>query len=226
MKVLIICLTGLITIGVAVIVIKIATGTHVKLFGLEINDQPKINTPEKPTVSQQSPRLIPNNDTTRQPKDPQKQIGSIKRHLVAPILEVKKTAPDTSKKYSKYDLTQATVTQSAVGDNAKVENYNGIKQRHLDSAMFINLMKRVEKFWDEHPNAERDVVEVSPSPDKDSRQLAAELVYYLKYNHIKVTHTGYLTSPVQSNNSENFDVGPSVDNKNVMVIVMAQPNVQ
>ena len=170
---------------------------NTELNKANIQETTRVNT-MKPVVESQNKAIPP----------------QIKNHIVEPINK------------PKYDLSHATLNQSAVGDNAKVENFNGIKPRQLDNAMFMNLMQRVQKFWDEHSKADRTTIEVAPSPDKDSRQLAAQLEAQLKFNNIKVTHSGSMVSQIQSNDKENFSVIIDTDNKNAMIIVLEQPNVQ
>ncbi len=66
MKVFIIALTGLITIGIAVIVIKISFGDHVKFAGFEINDEPK---KEFATVLQKNPPVTTPAKDASSPRD-------------------------------------------------------------------------------------------------------------------------------------------------------------
>ncbi|WP_426670116.1 hypothetical protein ACPPVU_02500 [Mucilaginibacter sp. McL0603] len=227
MKTAIIAIICLLAIGLAIVVFKISTAKHIKVFGIEAYDddnKKSVDTLKKQPLLINKPHTNKPNPELNKPTKDKSQIRYVRLKSI-PNTEISSKKNDTASK-SKYDLSHATVDHSAVGDNAKVENFNGIKPRHLDSVMFFSLLKRINKFWDEHPKAERNLVEVNASPDKDSRQLADDLIFELKHFDFKVTNGFVPLTPIQSNGNENFMVGTSVDNKNLMVTVMEQPNVK
>jgi hypothetical protein len=111
-------------------------------------DNVKIVYRDKPTAKQ---AITP--DTIKKalikPIMPNKNTHTSLRHkknIIVPAeknISPTKKVKDTSKSSSKYDLSHATLSQSAVGDNAKVENYNSIKQRVLTDAIWTRIMLHV-----------------------------------------------------------------------------------
>lgn len=181
MKTLIIILMGLIIITAGVILVKIYTGSHVKLLGFEINDQSKIDTPKK-----LSP-VTTNKDTLQKTLSITKPIVNNALRKKTPIILVSrvKKGADTVKKYSKYDLSQATFNQSAVGDNASVTNNNyGIQPRKITKEF-------MDEFEAIYPDKNVYIGFIAPSSSTEILNVKQQLITQLKlrnYTNIEETN--------------------------------------
>ncbi|MCZ4223500.1 hypothetical protein [Pedobacter rhodius] len=164
--------------------IKIYNGDHVKLFGLEYNiPKPQLDTTIKDIPTSKD---VPSVKDKPNPK----MASSTNFHSREKI-----------KPSVKYNIT-APVTNSAIGDNAVTNNYNGVKQRHLDEETYKSIMRQIDELYIKYPDYDTTKIDVVIHQDEESGILGDELVRNLKLNGFQV-----ITHPsISSNFTNNFTI--------------------
>ncbi len=210
MKTFIITLTGLIVIGVAAIVIRIGIGNHVKLLGFEINDQPKTDTSKPPAKTKQLSPITLTNDSVKQHLIPSKEIAKVsvrQKSTINHFIETKKdtsiaqSKKDTPKSQSKYDLSHATLSQSAIGDNATVNNYEKPEREVTD-----NLLKQIES---QTTGKQMPISIWRRSSDQESMMFASKIVQSLQKR-------GYTNSFINGIYNEVVVGGDPIENARIL----------